>query len=510
VSWHASTAVVLGVSLLIGLTYQVPDVLKKQWHLRRHRLPTFVPLLLGLGVIGVCLAGYYGVGEPGDDYYVAGFNRWAPLQTGDRPIQEWDIHRGGIGWVSYQNAGRDVWDHLRYTATAFGLSWEWPRPRDVEHIPSRVFTLMRGASWTLAAIFFVAVPLLAVSPWPKRRPKTGLSGGQRWLWLLTWIAVPVGAWWTLSKDDPVLRQSASESWGTTPWPVYVMVLVIAAALLLHGVARKLPRTCSVALRHRWWPIVVTAALTIATTRLLDDETARKSIWMPRYLGFVVPAVLVLVGAALASIPKPYLRWPVVALLVGMNLANALARTELATEPPADRFAADVARAKVDPSIAAFVQPVNRRANANLTGVGAPGGGYLFSIPGLYYGLLATGLDDDPTVANPRFLNYRNRLPFGRLYGEHLINEQSDDARIAGSLSTLPTNGTGDDWQRIILWTVDEPTPDEAGVLLEALQSLDPTWQVESDSLHYVREHWTWQTLLPMHRRVFMRDGKAND
>ena len=201
-----------------------------------------------------------------------------------------------------------------------------------------------------------------------------------------------------------------------------------------------------------------------------------------------------------------MRWSLVAIVVGINLVNAIARTEFATEPPADLFTADIAEAQRDASVATFVQPLGRDVN-NPVGFGAPGAGYLgeYPIPPAYYSLLATGQTRDRTIATPRLLNLRNGLArrhrFQRLYGGHLIRAASDEARIAQSLSGLLRQPSNQPWRRIILWTTGEPEEEQ---IESALQAIDPTWQRGEDAIYPVREHWTWQAFTPMRRREYRR------
>jgi hypothetical protein len=67
----------------------------------------------------------------------------------------------------------------------------------------------------------------------------------------------------------------------------------------------------------------------------------ESIWMPRYLGIVYPAIIVATAALLMRLPTWPLRTAAVAAFVAVNLTQGLARIELDTEPPYAELAADI-------------------------------------------------------------------------------------------------------------------------------------------------------------------------
>ena len=507
VAWHANVSAVLGISLLIGLTYERPAFLKRNWSVRRHRLPTIVPLFIGLGVIGIALAGYYGVGEPDDDYHVRGFNRWSPLHGETPGNDQRQMQRGGLGWVGYQNRGRGFWEHLRYTATAFAFNWEWPKPDDEPRIEPSTRFWLKFAATSLAIVFFLLIPVAVII----KARRTGLDGGgTRWLWLATWLLVPPAVWWARSMNDPLLSIGLPDDQTVAGWSVpglaVVAVFVAIVGLIASGVQWRQPRVMAVAAWQRCWPIALAGGLACLAAKIATAEgEATGSIWVPRYLGWMMPAVILVAAGALSSVAWWWLRWPCLLLVLGINLANAIARTEVPTEPPADQWAADIALDERDPSVLAFVQPIERTP-ANAANWGAPGGAYLMSFPSIYYGLLETGRTDDRNLAHPLHLNFLMfRRVANEIYDGHLINERSDDSRIARSLTTVLARPENAQVTTVILWTVEDELPepeDPSDPRTDPIAGALDGWYLAGERWVPVREHWTWQHFSPTRRRVY--------
>jgi hypothetical protein len=76
-------------------------------------------------------------------FYTQFSTRAARVYQSEREELNWSAT--GIFWVGPYNEGRDGWDLLRYTATAFAYNWEWPKPKDEPLIRERTLKLLKGA-----------------------------------------------------------------------------------------------------------------------------------------------------------------------------------------------------------------------------------------------------------------------------------------------------------------------------------------------------------------------------
>ena len=276
----------------------------------------------------------------------------------------------GLSWVRLRHAGRDAYDHAGYTLSAWATGWEWPRPADAAVVGQNELRLRQAA-----AVACVGVALVGLAA-PRRRGSPSL-GGWRGAILWTWLLVPAAAWWALSRGDGRLGDNV-----TPPW----WVLLAAAAFAGAFAALRWRRWRAIPAKTRaagfaW--VGVPAALSVgggvAALALLGEE-GRTSVWMPRYLGFCLPAFVPVAAAALDRLPARPLRWSAVAVVVAVNLAGFGRRVVADTEPPSDRVMADLAAADADPATAVVLQ-YERGLSPSLT---APGGGYPDSRTGIYY------------------------------------------------------------------------------------------------------------------------------
>ncbi len=202
----------------------------------------------------------------------------------------------------------------------------------------------------------------------------------------------LGAWWLLALALMAALGAALARWR---WAAIVVAsglgLAVAATLTLaavQGGVRWLPAWGEVlAQPYLLWPVIVAgpavlwafSALTlkgrlIKTAQLLalivlmlglcqlaaegwkflwarhaaeHPDQPWVSIWMPRYLGIVLPAVLAASAALLMRLPTRWLRWSAIGLVIALNLTQGLARIVLDTEPPVDAVARDVWAARGD-------------------------------------------------------------------------------------------------------------------------------------------------------------------
>ena len=219
-----------------------------------------------------------------------------------------------------------------------------------------------------------------------------------------------------------------------------------------------------------------------------------SIWMPRYLGFVWPAFGVSVAVLLMRLPTRPIRWGAILLLLGVNLAQHAARVYAGSEPPAGRLAADLLDARDRADVTAFVRadaPPNNDGGPG--GTGAPGGGYPFSFSTAYYGAVQSG--DEWTVR--RFRSFRAMGAYVAPYaGLARLPPGAFVARSAGQANADPN------LRRIIYWTAS--APGEAVADEPFLPALGDAWRRVDAEDFEVRDHWTWERFLVLHRREYVR------
>src|SRR5262249_21372872 len=147
-----------------------------------------------------------------------------------------------------------------------------------------------------------------------------------------------------------------------------------------------------------------------------------SVWMPRYLGIIWPALIIAVSVILLRIPTRAVRIGAISFIVAVNLALYSARVFAGTEPPVDRIAADVwaARPREGNHIRAYT------SLSDSFGMG-PGLGAMFSPSWRYYMVVQSGITTPPTEF--RFLNRQ----FDRRFATYL------DVRPAGIVYDLDHN-----------------------------------------------------------------------
>jgi 4-amino-4-deoxy-L-arabinose transferase-like glycosyltransferase len=118
--------------------------------------------------------------------YITQFNRWA-----QEAVEDFGFEVEGIGWVVPYNAGRTGPDLIRYTTSAYLLSWEWPRERETFQTPQWILTTFKAAT-----VFFLLLAAVGMMPWSRRL--RGVSDDepapQPWwrvvLWLGLWLIIP--------------------------------------------------------------------------------------------------------------------------------------------------------------------------------------------------------------------------------------------------------------------------------------------------------------------------------
>lgn len=210
---------------------------------------------------------------------------------------------------------------------------------------------------------------------------------------------------------------------------------------------------------------------------------RRSVWMPRWLAVVWPAVALGVAILFANLPTRPLRWGVVVLFVGANLAQFSARVHGDTEAPLALLARDAVNGRTDGPhrdnpVRVYFQNQPRSP--------APGWSSLDSVSGAYY----VAREAHRPRTGP--FDIRQHVPLRELQ----TRDYSDDARVA--------NETKSDRKatRLIVWTQHEPA--KAVPIDDLPDLLGDGWLSAGDRTFRVRSFWNWSESYQYRRREYVR------
>jgi hypothetical protein len=203
------------------------------------------------------------------------------------------------------------------------------------------------------------------------------------------------------------------------------------------------------------------------------------VWLPRYLGFMCPAVIIAISALLLRLPFVFLRSGILGLLIAANLAAGAAHVFAGNEPPLDKVAAD-AVAGMDPAgkVLAFTPSVG-------VGGGPHGSATILEPGGAYY--LYVFSQKSVTPEQFREASVAEFFP---------LQLASDPSSIISAFSNQPQT------RRIIVWDrleTDQPMSDE-----DVLPRLGAPWRLQPLELYPVRCFWDWGEFYIYRRRVYIR------
>lgn len=232
----------------------------------------------------------------------------------------------------------------------------------------------------------------------------------------------------------------------------------------------------------WWGICWLTAEAILQVR---PDRLDGSVWMPRYLGFIWPAVALAAAALLTRLPSRPLRYAAIAVLLGINLAQSYGRVMIGNEPPVDRVAADVRADYEGETTLTFVGPLRNTEHVRFTG--SPGTPQIFSLTGRYY--LSLG---DPRIE--RF-EHIERADMRRLWG---LRPSTEPSSIRNVLDQNPQTTHIVVWEQLDLDRADSPAPDPV------LDMLGASWAMNDEQIYHVRFYWTWGDFYDYRRREYVR------
>lgn len=442
-----------------------------------YRWPVLPLYALGLGLILI-----------GPWVYYTQFNRYT------QRIEDRGWGQSGITWVEAYNRGRTGPDLVLMAGTAYLSGWEWPKPAD----QSRISDGRRRAYKASLGILLVGLVVGAVVPaWRWSRPAWSLLGPEPWwrvmIWLGAMIILPAYGFYVASMKDaasPLDWMKLVAGWFDPehPWPMRWRGAIVLGGLILVG-------TWLVNASGSWarrfgqagvFLLIVAGFLGACQVLHQVIPTQRGSVWMPRYLGVVWPAVAIASAVLLLRVPTRPLRWGLVALFVGINLAQFHGRVT-ASEPPTDLFAAAVARSyEPDTTFRAYTRLFFR-------GRHAPGEG-LWDSPSMRYYLTLLGKrpiwpqgfrdwnpNDGPVYDTWNFPG-RTR----RSFEQFILRDVRRNPRL----------------QEIEVWQTLEPN--EVDLTDRLLEQLGNEWERIGERRFIARDHWTWMHYYDVRQRTYRR------
>jgi hypothetical protein len=216
----------------------------------------------------------------------------------------------------------------------------------------------------------------------------------------------------------------------------------------------------------------------------DPADDRRSVWMPRWLAVVWPAVALGVAVLFANLPTRPLRWGVIVLFVGVNLAQFVARVNADTEAPLALLASDAVAGRTDGNHRD--NPVRVYFQTNRTGA-SPGWASIESTSGSYYLVRAMNRPKTSPWDVRRNVALRELRPRAYPGSDARV---ADEARADGKAT------------RVVVWTQHDPAialPDD-----ELADLLGPGWLAAGDRVFKVRSFWNWSESYQYRRREYVK------
>lgn len=312
-----------------------------------------------------------------------------------------------------------------------------------------------------------------------------LAGWSRWLnWtlaLLLWLAMAGVIGWSVKTGHAEWYLTLMD-YGQLPWLVGGL-LVLAGAVTWANSGDRFGRRLGVLLLTLLW-VAIILAICQATWQVCEHLREKaadaglpwQSIWMPRYLAVIWPAVALVLAITICRLPSRLLRFAVILVFVNANLVQYGARLVVDGEPRLDLVAQDIVKGYRDASVRVFVRdrwPIGSPATASMSdGVGR------FHLAvwmgGTYSPMEMKEYPTEYVCPYNRFLTVR---------------------QIASDLRRRPTV------QRLVIW-------DRKSVSLEDPQTMEsalgPDWKLMETRDYPIYRHWNWQYMDNFRRLEFAR------
>ena len=334
-----------------------------------------------------------------------------------------------------------------------------------------LFTRIRVAGpWLLIAATAIVLAMLGYAFWHQYRMELApehlwyrpIGAIGDWLHALQsrWIA------WPLLVCIPAIAIARSApTWRRRGGSVLAFVLFTAVVLaLLAGVY---------------------AGTDVVKQHMLQKGIRPTSIWVPRYLGFIWPALVIAIGTLLCRLPTWPLRYGAIASIVALNLFVGYHRVLDNTEAPVERVVADIlAGEKYKSDTRTFVPRVNVE--------GGPGATGWWNMTGVYY---LTNTRDDITGLPRRILRDESN-------SFAMIRPYDGPGEIANELNKASHDGH--EVTRVIIWRAQDAVNKPLRPATDIARKLGPEWILASEEIIPVRYHWCWATRYLYVRREFKK------
>lgn len=495
---HAPSLLVIGLQPLFFLAHP-----GKRWS-------RALAMLLGIAFLAAVPAIYYST-----------YNKWI-----ENAQDNWNTSM--LQWVKLYNDGRELPQLLRFTGTAYAFGWEWP---DKPFVRSEVQPWVLR-SFELASITLAAVLLLGILPWKtlfsrartftrnlirKREPAhprpslpaefSPLSLPRLTFILGAWITLPATILYTLSMDAP-----------TAPWwPILEILhthghaLLTPPALLTAAIALLILIALAFSLRRKfeWATFFLSVFLLVGLSSAIfagimfkryhpgalhgwalawppwrnvkfDAWTKPeygKMLWMPRYLGGVYPALLLITAALLTRLPAG-IRHLAIFALVAVNLANHAALLYLSPEPPIASVVADLwADSEAQKAGITGGPPIVFHGGGRWGSGYEPGTSNLTGVVGRYHVALLAGVPLDP-----------EQFRAGWSFVEKFLVSRANlrPAAIRAELAKRPGVTS------LLYWSRADPAPTTRGTPATPFTlALGRQWELASSEFFQSYDHWTW-------------------
>lgn len=530
---HATGAVILGLEVafvLMVLLVQGVTSVRSRWSLLHFGLGA----ASGLAVLCIAAAGIL-------------VHHFAFAKYLERVEENpWE---SGIGWVRDYNRDRAGPDLIKFAASAFTMSWEWPTQEMVDNIPIRTFRTMALSCYGLLLIAMVALFPWRQWRWSKRlagpkvvtvvdaaksedhfvfvapgTPSRVLdyhSGVPRFpaiqlpiatlirriavLFLFVWLIVPAYAMYCRSIIGffspaqiftSITAIAKSEfSALSLAWKIAVLAVPVVG-IVWSAISSRTLRKWLLSIGLVVLTVVILLAICQVTylvmgwrySQAMKNGKPWDSIWMPRYVGYLWPAFAILAALLIARLPTRPIRGIVILALVGINLLNFSWRV-IESEPPTAQMAFEV--------LASQGETATTRAYTQVRhGFGAPPGmGGVQSFAWRYYMMVYGNLKGNP-------------LQLG------MMGAGIDDSRIFVRQNVSPQYISNDlkkspQLTRIIVW--DKINAGWADVNTEdrVRKALGSSWRFVGEKKYTAWDHWTWQELFTARRREYVRNQITN-
>ncbi len=506
------TGIVAGGFSALAMLMLLPQVLIF-FTARKFRVGATLLFILGVIVIASPVA-----------IYMTQVNRWAErtgaipsLASKDSP-GNWE--ESGISWVEWYNTSATGPTLVRSSLSAYLVGWEWPIPFGLAKIISD-FVL---ASHYGVMIFLALAGLLAMLPW--RNPESAESNfrpWQRFLWIGLLLLIPCyGIFYCRSVPDfhspfEVIRDTIK---GLGYWNLYWLIILFlgwyyGGDSIRQRFRKSLPWFVSILLlitvcqamylmmryQHDLHWKNIAQAYGPGANRENMPHLAWKSIWMPRYVGIIVPALYAGICILIMRLPRSWIRRSVIVVLLGFNLISSITRLVADSEPPLDRFMTD-AKASRDSQgqtrvVITTLDPKHLQKSLFLQSSWYG----LYGSTGKYYASIILDLKPTPFEFREGDLPLRYR---------DLLGDLIDPEEIISYL-TYTNPSLNRPPERLIVWdhsNEDAEYPEQIPQPDRVVTSLSAQWkQVGNEEIYYQYDANFWSEKGFNRRRVFEKIAK---